>query len=113
MLRHRSLSARDAAKDGTRELSDALERLGWRPGPRVTLSGLEEVLRSARRPNAAAYVAGLRTIRFGTDGRLPSLSERRRMRRELRRFPGWRAVLGSYLAIPPGGPRRLTRSSPE
>jgi protein-glutamine gamma-glutamyltransferase len=113
MLRRRSRSARDAAKDGTRELSDALERLGWRPGPRVTLSGLEEVLRSARRPNAAAYVAGLRTIRFGTDGRLPSLSERRRMRRELRRFPGWRAVLGSYLAIPPGGPRRLTRSSPE
>jgi transglutaminase-like putative cysteine protease len=113
MLRHRSLSARDAARDGTRELSDALERLGWRPGPRITLSGLEEVLRSARRPNAAAYVAGLRTIRFGTEGRLPSLSERRRMRRELRRFPGWRAVLGSYLAIPPGGPRRLTGSSPD
>jgi protein-glutamine gamma-glutamyltransferase len=113
MLRHRSLSARDAARDGTRELCGALERLGWRPGPRITLSGLEEVLRSARRPNAAGYVAGLRTIRFGTDGRLPSLSERRRMRRELRRFPGWRAVLRSYLAIPPGGPRRITRSSPE
>jgi protein-glutamine gamma-glutamyltransferase len=106
MLRHRSLSASDAAAAGTRELALALEALGWRPGPRITLSGVEDVLHSARRPAAAAYVAGLRAVRFGVNGRPPSLSERRRMRRELRRFPGWKAIIRSYLTIPAGAPRR-------
>jgi transglutaminase-like putative cysteine protease len=110
MLRHRSLSAADAADSGTQELAAALERLGWALRARITLSGVEDVLRAARRPAAAAYVAGLRGIRFGVDGRLPSLSERRRMRRELRRFPGWKATIGSYLAVPPGAPRRRPRT---
>ena len=109
-FRHRSLSAEDAAEAGTRELAAALERLGWPVRPRFTLSRVEDVMRAARCPTAAAYVAGLRAVRFGRDGRVPSLSERRRVRRELRRFPGWRATLGSYLAIPPGAPRRGSRS---
>jgi hypothetical protein len=108
-LRHRSLSASDAAEAGTQELAAALERLGWPVRPRFTLSRVEDVMRAARCPSAAAYVAGLRAVRFGRDGRPPSLSARRRMRRELRRFPGWRATLGSYLAIPPGAPRRGSR----
>lgn len=108
-LRHRSLSASDAAEAGTEELAVALERLGWPVRPRFTLSRVEDVMRAARCPSAAAYVASLRAVRFGRDGRPPSLSERRRVRRELRRFPGWRATLGSYLAIPPGAPRRGSR----
>lgn len=108
-LRHRSLSASDAAEAGTEELAAALERLGWPVRPRFTLSRVEDVMRAARCPSAAAYVASLRAVRFGRDGRPPSLSERRRVRRELRRFPGWRATLDSYLAIPPGAPRRGSR----
>jgi protein-glutamine gamma-glutamyltransferase len=106
MLRHRSLSRAEAAVAGTRELAAALERLGWPLRPRSTLRRVEDVLRAARRPDAAAYAARLRAIRFGTEGRLPSLAERRRMRRELRRLPGWKAIVGSYLTIPPGAPRR-------
>jgi transglutaminase-like putative cysteine protease len=109
VLRHRSLSSAEAAAAGTRELAAALERLGWRLRPRSTLRGVEDVLRAARRPDAAAYAARLRAVRFGTEGRLPSLSERRRMRRQLRRLPGWKAMLGSYLSIPPGAPRRRRR----
>jgi hypothetical protein len=109
MLRHRSLSRAEAAAAGTRELAAALERLGWSLRPRSTLRRVEDVLRAARRPDAAAYAARLRAVRFGTEGRLPSLSERRQMRRELRRLPGWQAILGSYLSIPPGAPRRRGR----
>jgi protein-glutamine gamma-glutamyltransferase len=105
-LRHRSLSAADAAEAGTEELAAALERLGWPLRPRFTLSRVEDVMRAARCPSAAAYAASLRAVRFGRDGWPPSLSERRRVRRELRRFPGWRATFGSYRAIPPGAPRR-------
>jgi hypothetical protein len=108
-LRHRSLSAADAAEAGTQELAAALERLGWPVRPRFTLSRVEDVMRAARCPAAAAYVAGLRAVRFGRDGRPPALSARRRVRRELRRFPGWQATLRSYLAIPPGAPRRSSR----
>lgn len=104
--RYRSLSPSDAADADARELAAALERLGWPVRPRFTLSRVEDLLRAARCPAAAAYVARLRAVRFGPDRRLPSLSERRHLRRELRRFPGWRARLVSYLAIPPGAPRR-------
>jgi Transglutaminase-like superfamily/TgpA N-terminal domain len=109
ILRHRSLSRSEAAAASTWELAAALERLGWSLRPRSTLRGVEDVLRAARRPAAATYAAKLRAIRFGTEGRLPSLSERRRMRRELRRLAGWKAILGSYLIIPPGAPRRGRR----
>ncbi len=105
LLRHRSLSTAAAAEAGTRELAAALERLGWPLRARITLSGVEDVLRAARRPAAAAYAARLRGIRYAADGRLPSASDRRRMRRELRRFPGPGATLRSYLTIPPGAPR--------
>jgi len=108
-LRHGSLSAADAAEAGTQELAAALERLGWPLRPRFTLSRTEDVLRTARRPTAAAYAARLRAVRFGRDGRPPSLSERRRVRRELRRFRGWGATLASYRVIPPGAPRRGSR----
>jgi protein-glutamine gamma-glutamyltransferase len=111
-LRHRSLSASDAAEAGTRELAAALERLGWPVTPRFTLSRIEDVLRAARRPSAAAYVAELRAVRFGRASRPPSLSARRRVRRELRRFRGWQTTLASYLAVPPGAPRRA-RNVPE
>jgi transglutaminase-like putative cysteine protease len=110
MLRHRSLSRVEAAAAGTRELAAALDRLGWSLRPRSTLSGVEDVLRAARRPAAAAYAARLRAVRFGVDGPLPSLSERRRMRRELPRLPGWKATFRSYLVIPPGAPRRESLS---
>jgi hypothetical protein len=110
MLRHRSLSRVEAAAAGTRELAAALDRLGWSLRPRSTLSGVEDVLRAARRPAAATYAARLRAVRFGVDGPLPSLSERRRMRRELPRLPGWKATLRSYLVIPPGAPRRESLS---
>ena len=96
-------------RGGTEELAAALERLGWPIRPRFTLSRVEDVMRAARCPSAAAYVASLRAVRFGRGRPTPSLSERRRVRRELRRFPGWRATLDSYLAIPPGAPRRGSR----
>jgi transglutaminase-like putative cysteine protease len=106
IARHRSLPAPSAAEARTRELAAALERLGWPLRPGITLRRVEELFRAARCPTAAAYVAGLRAIRFGTEGRLPPLSQRRRLRRELRRFPGLRATLASYLAVPPGAPRQ-------
>lgn len=104
--RHRSLSAAAAAETRARELGSALERLGWLPSPGITLRGIEERLRGSRRPVAAAYAARLSAIRFADEGGpLPSLAERRRLRRELRRLPGWRARLDAYLAIPIGAPR--------
>jgi protein-glutamine gamma-glutamyltransferase len=107
VLRHRSLSVAGAAEARARELASALERLGWRLPPGITLRAIEERLRTSRRPAAGAYAAKLRAIRFAADGGpLPSLSERRRLRRDLRREPGLGATLAAYLAIPPGAPRR-------
>jgi hypothetical protein len=106
VLRHRSLSTAGAAEARARELGSALDRLGWRLPPGITLRGLEERLRASRRPAAAAYAARLRAIRFaGGDRPLPSLAERRRVRRELRRDRDGRARLAAYLAIPLGAPR--------
>jgi hypothetical protein len=109
IVRFRSLPTLAAAQAGTRELAAALERLRWQLRPSTTLSEVEDWFHAARRPAAAAYAAKLRAVRFGTGGQLPSRVERRRLRRELRRFPGWQSILGSYLAVPPGAPRRATR----
>ena len=72
--------------------------------------GTNVFLQQEGRFDFRAYAARLRAILLGTEGRLPSLAERRRMRRELRRLPGWKAIVGSYLTIPPGAPRRQRRS---
>jgi transglutaminase-like putative cysteine protease len=107
MVRHRSLSAAAAAETRARELGSALERLGWRLPPGITLRGIETRLRTSRRPAAAAYAAKLSAIRFAVGERpLPSLRERRRVRRELRREPGSGGRLAAYMAIPLGAPRR-------
>ena len=103
--------AADAAEASTQELAAALERLGWPLRPKVHPE--QGRGRDARRPLPVR--GGLRRepprgpFRAGRPP--PSLSERRRVRRELRRFPGWRATLDSYLAIPPGAPRRAEAES--
>ncbi|MGH2924238.1 MAG: hypothetical protein ACRDKH_09470, partial [Solirubrobacterales bacterium] len=73
----------------------------------ITLRGIEDRLRSARRPAAADYAAALGAVRFGARGApLPSLGQRRRLRRELRRIGDWEERLASFRAIPLGAPRR-------
>jgi len=107
VARHRSLSAAGAAEVRARELGSALERLGWRLPSGITLRGIEARLRASRRPAAAAYAAKLSAIRFAAGERpLPSLRERRRLRRELRRDPTSGGRLAAYMVIPLGAPRR-------
>ena len=109
--RHRSLSEARAAEVRVRELAGALDRLGWGLAPTITLHEIERRLRAARRPGAAEYAARLAALRFGAgEDRLPSLAERRRLRRDLRRLSGWEARFASFRAIPPLAPRRRERS---
>lgn len=88
-----------------RELTRALERLGWEVPPGGTLLQIEERLRAEAGPAAARYVAALREHRYrASRPRPPGPEERSALRRALRRRGGplgwWRALR----ALPPGGP---------
>lgn len=109
-LRRRRLLSPDGADAQVRELSRALERLGWDVPPGGTLLQIEQRLREYAGPAAARYVAALREHRYrAAHPRRPGPDERGALRRELRRRAGagplgwWRTLR----ALPPGGPSLL------
>jgi transglutaminase-like putative cysteine protease len=105
--RFRSLSPAAAADAQLRELGSGLERLGTPIGPGETLLALEHKLRMRYKPATAGYVGMLRAGRFERDdASVPTLAERRAVRRELSAKRGLRGRLRGLFAIPPGGPRR-------
>jgi transglutaminase-like putative cysteine protease len=88
------------------EIHRALPRAGQRVPPGATLRAMERRLKRSGKPRAAAYVAKLAGARYARDTEAgPTLSERRRVRRELRGGRSARDRLRSLGAMPPGGPR--------
>jgi protein-glutamine gamma-glutamyltransferase len=109
-VRYRRLSPAAAAEAQIRELDSALGRLGWRSGGGTTLRKLHERLVLFGKPGASRYVSKLAARRYEPRGRgIPTLAERRALRRELARG-GLRARLAALIAIPPGGPTPPPRS---
>jgi hypothetical protein len=70
----------------------------------VTLAALERRFRTS--PDAASYVRTLRMARFGGDGALPTLRQRRALRAQLRAGLGLGGALRALWALPPR-PERL------
>ena len=105
--RYRTLSHAAAADAQLRELGSGLERLGTPLRPGETLASLEHKLRMRYKPAAARYAARLRAGRFSRDDPgVPTLGDRRTVRRELGSNRGLGGRLRALLAIPPGAPRR-------
>jgi protein-glutamine gamma-glutamyltransferase len=102
--RWRTLPAPLRVEGQLQELEAALGRLGHRVPAGTTLHELERRLGRGR-PRSVAYAGRLRAARFepGTPPP-PSLSERRRLRRELSLGSGAWARLRGLLAFPPGAP---------
>jgi len=87
------------------ELRDALRRRRAPLQPGMTLSQLEERMRTARRRAVADYAARLGAVRYGPSPPAPpSSADRRRVRRELGAGGGLRGWARSLAAFPPGGP---------
>jgi hypothetical protein len=90
------------------ELERALARSGRPISDGVTLAALERRFRTS--PGAAAYVRTLRMARFGGEGTLPTLGQRRALRAQLRAGLGLAGALRALWALPPrprrGRPRR-------
>jgi transglutaminase-like putative cysteine protease len=104
--RTRRLSAAQLADAQLAELRRALGRLGWEVPAGTTLLGLERRLGRIAGPAAAGYAAGLRAHRYDPRApAAPSLSDRRRLRRDLTARSGLRGRVLGLLSIPPGGPR--------
>jgi hypothetical protein len=104
--RTRRLDAAELAEAQLAELGRALARLDWDVPAGTTLLGLERRLGRAAGPDAARYAAGLRAHRYDPRSpAAPSLSERRRLRRDLTARTGLRGRVLGLIAIPPGGPR--------
>jgi hypothetical protein len=72
----------------------------------VTLAALERRFRTS--PEAAAYVHTLRMARFGGEGKLPTLHQRRALRAQLRAGLGLGGALRALWALPPR-PKRASR----
>ena len=107
--RFRSLPPSAAAEAQLRELGSGLERLGVPLSPGETLLALERKLRMRWKPLTAGYVARLRAERFEAAGSaVPTLRDRRRVRRELGAPNGVPGRVQALLALPPGAPRRIT-----
>jgi transglutaminase-like putative cysteine protease len=81
------------------ELERALARSGRPVSEGVTLATLERRFRTS--PDAAAYIRTLRLSRFGSERRLPTLTQRRALRAQLRAGLGLGAALRSLWALPP------------
>jgi protein-glutamine gamma-glutamyltransferase len=89
------------------ELERALARSGRPVSEEVTLATLERRFRTS--PDAAAYIRVLRLARFGSERRLPTLTQRRALRAQLRAGLGLAGSLRSLWALPPRPNRRLRR----
>jgi transglutaminase-like putative cysteine protease len=87
------------------ELIEALRRLGWPVGDRLTLNALERRFRAGGRTAVAGYAAGLREHRYGRRPvPPPGPPARRALRHSLAAGGGLRRRLRAVIAIPPGGP---------
>jgi transglutaminase-like putative cysteine protease len=91
------------------ELERAMARTGRPIAGGITLAGLERRVRG--RPEAEGYIRALRLARFGSDGELPTLSQRRALRAELRAGLGLAGALRALWALPPrwSPPRTVSR----
>jgi protein-glutamine gamma-glutamyltransferase len=90
------------------ELERALERSGRPLSEGVTLAALERRFRTS--PDAAAYIRTLRLARFGGEGHLPTLGQRRALRGQLRAGLGLAGALRALWALPPRPERRRPRA---
>jgi protein-glutamine gamma-glutamyltransferase len=81
------------------ELERALSRSGRPIADGVTLAALERRFRTS--PQAAAYIRTLRMARFGGDGELPTLGQRRALRAQLRAGLGLWGAVRALWALPP------------
>jgi hypothetical protein len=86
------------------ELERALARSGRPISDGVTLAAVERRFRTS--PEAAAYVRALRVARFGGGTDLPTLSQRRALRAQLRAGLGIGGAVRALWALPPR-PKRL------
>jgi transglutaminase-like putative cysteine protease len=86
------------------ELGSALDRLGWRVGPRTTLTAIERRSTGVARAAIRDYAAALRSARYGPGHPPPPGPAGRRALRRALAAGGLRARLRALLAIPPGGP---------
>ena len=101
-----ALSTRRRAGDvdgALRELVAALGRVGVAVRPATTLSELERNLMSSRASGAARYVQLLRERRYAAqpDLKVPTLQDRRNLRRALSAGRGPRSRLRAWIALPP------------
>jgi hypothetical protein len=93
------------------ELERALARSGRPASAEVTLASLERQFRSS--PSAAEYVRAIRLARFGGRAELPTASQRRALRAQLRFGLGTIGRLRALWALPPRpAPLRATGRRP-
>jgi hypothetical protein len=93
-----------AAEIQARELTLALDRLGWQLPAGVTLHSIERRFATAGRNSIASYARALGRYRFEPGpSRLPGPAERRSLRQALGRG-GVRRRWRALRAVPPGGP---------
>jgi hypothetical protein len=102
--RRARLRGRGAPELQARELTDALDRMGWHLPPGVTLRAIEHRFAEAGRRPIASYARALGRYRYEAGpSRPPGPDARRALRRALGRGGlgrRWRALR----AVPPGGP---------
>jgi hypothetical protein len=108
--RRRALRGEALAEAQIAELRRALPAMGRAVPAGLTLRRLERDSAALGRPCLAAYAAKLRAFRYGAGPAPPGAEERSRMRRELWEGRGIRRALPALLAVPPFGPRPLSRS---
>jgi protein-glutamine gamma-glutamyltransferase len=106
LRRREALRRGELAEAQVRELTGALERLGWPLPRRLTLREVEHRFAAGGRTPVARYAAGLREHRFAAgDHGPPGPSARRALRRSLAAGGGLFRRLRAAILIPPGGPR--------
>ena len=110
--RRRSLRGDALAAAQIAELHRALPAMGRPIAAGLTLRRLERDSAALGRPRLAAYAAKLRAFRYGAGAAPPDAEERSQMRRELGGGRGARRAVRALLAVPPFGPKPLSRSGP-
>jgi transglutaminase-like putative cysteine protease len=104
LRRRAGLRGTHSSEIQARELTSALESLGWQLPPGITLHAIERRFADAGREPIAAYAGALGRHRFEPGpSRPPGPAERRSLRRALGHggpVRRWRA----FRAVPPGGP---------
>ena len=103
----RRLASAGAVELQARELTSALERLGWSLESPATLFGIERRFETTGRRAIAGYAGALRRNRYAHPGTgPPGPRERRRLRRALAAGGGALRWVRALRAVPPGGPSR-------